>query len=252
MKHYAIGDIHGQFEAYARLLRRNGLADAALNWSGGDATLWLLGDFVDRGEGGSDAVELTIRLQEQAAAAGGQVQAVIGNHDLLLLAAWRFPEYRTTYGDTLYEWWRGMGGRKRDLEALDGKAFEWLGHLPALVKQDDTLFLHGDCALYLELGQTVEEVNAAFREATERPERLDRLLSAFAEHGGFEETGKVTAEAYLKRFGVSRLVHGHTPIDKVTPQQPEEVEGAHVYNGGRCVNVDGGMYRGGPGFVYEL
>jgi len=24
-----------------------------------------------------------------------------------------------------------------------------------------------------------------------------------------------------------------------------------VYAGGLCVNVDGGMYRGGPGFVYR-
>ena len=252
MKQYAIGDIHGQLEAYTRLLRRAELVDTALDWAGGDATLWLLGDFVDRGEGGSDAVELTLRLEQQAAAAGGKVQAVIGNHDLLLLAAWRFPDYRTTYGDTFYEWWRGMGGRKRDLEALDEEALEWLSSLPALVKHDDTLFLHGDCALYLELGQTVEEVNAAFCQAAETPEKLDRLLSAFAEHGGFEKQGQVTAEAYLRRFGVQRLVHGHTPIDKVTPQEPEEVEQAYVYNGGRCVNVDGGLYRGGPGFVYKL
>ena len=256
VKHYAIGDIHGQFEAYTRLLRRAELVDAALNWSGGDASLWLLGDFVDRGEGGSDTVELTMRLEEQAAAAGGKVQAVIGNHDLLLLAAWRFPKYRTTYGDTFYEWWQGMGGRKRDLRELDEGAFAWLRQLPALIKHEsrqvDTLFLHGDCALYLELGRTVEEVNAAFLKATESPEELDRLLSAFAEHGGFEKAGQVTAEAYLKRFGVTRLVHGHTPIDKVTPQKPEEVEQAHVYHGGRCINVDGGIYRGGPGFVYEL
>ena len=256
MTHYAIGDIHGQFEAYTRLLRRAELVDATLNWSGGNATLWLLGDFVDRGEGGADAVELTMRLEREATAAGGRVQAVIGNHDLLLLAAGRFPEHRTAYGDTFYKWWREMGGRKRDLETLDEGQLRWLSQLPAMVKlkvkHDDTLFLHGDCALYLELGQSVEEVNAAFRNATETPKELDRLLSAFAEHGGFEDAGRVTAEAYLKRFGVRCLVHGHTPIDKVTSEKPEEVEQAHVYNGGHCVNVDGGIYRGGPGFVYEL
>ena len=37
-----------------------------------------------------------------------------------------------------------------------------------------------------------------------------------------------------------------------TGQPPEDVREPLVYSRGRCVNVDGGMYLGGPGFVYQL
>jgi hypothetical protein len=45
------------------------------------------------------------------------------------------------------------------------------------------------------------------------------------------------------------LIHGHTPINKITGEPATE---ALVYAGGLCVNVDGGLYRGGEGFVYQL
>ena len=32
----------------------------------------------------------------------------------------------------------------------------------------------------------------------------------------------------------------------------EDVTEAWTYAGGRCVNVDGGIYLGGPGFVHQL
>ena len=44
-------------------------------WSGGRASLWLLRDYVDRGPDGVGVIELIMRLQEQAADAGGTDEA---------------------------------------------------------------------------------------------------------------------------------------------------------------------------------
>ena len=45
---YIIGDIHGQYEQLVGLLRGVGLVDERLNWAGGAALVWFIGDFFDR------------------------------------------------------------------------------------------------------------------------------------------------------------------------------------------------------------
>ena len=54
----------------------------------------------------------------------------------------------------------------------------------------------------------------------------------------------------LGYYGGRQIIHGHTPIqyliEGIVPKM------AYVYMGGQCVDVDGGMYLGGPGFIYRL
>ena len=47
MATYLIGDLHGQYRDYARLLKASNLCDADLNWAGGSHALWLMGDLFD-------------------------------------------------------------------------------------------------------------------------------------------------------------------------------------------------------------
>ena len=60
------------------------------------------------------------------------------------------------------------------------------------------------------------------------------------------------ATQMLADFGGSQIIHGHTPISNVLRCFPEDVAEALEYAGGLCVNVDGGMYLDGPGFVYAV
>src|SRR5437660_1482741 len=93
---YAIGDVHGQIEKVVRLLCDAGLVDAEMHWTGGDATLWFMGDFFDRGPGPVASVDLVMRLEAEAAEAGGAVRALMGNHEVQLVAACRYPDARST------------------------------------------------------------------------------------------------------------------------------------------------------------
>ena len=45
----AIGDVHGDADAFLALLRRTGLVDESRHWTGGRATLVQTGDVLDRG-----------------------------------------------------------------------------------------------------------------------------------------------------------------------------------------------------------
>jgi hypothetical protein len=81
----AIGDVHGAYEPLVEILQAADLIDEKQAWSGGDATLVQLGDFTDRGNKVRAVMDLLMRLQEEAARAGGRVIVLLGNHEALNL-----------------------------------------------------------------------------------------------------------------------------------------------------------------------
>ncbi|HVR29290.1 MAG TPA: metallophosphoesterase, partial [Thermoanaerobaculia bacterium] len=85
----AIGDIHGAYDPLVEILQAAGLVDEELAWSGGDATLVQLGDFTDRGPRVRAVMDLLMRLQQEAPAAGGRVEVLLGNHEALNLVGER-------------------------------------------------------------------------------------------------------------------------------------------------------------------
>lgn len=254
---YLLGDIHGQYEQLVRLLHSAGLIDAQLRWSGGASLLWCVGDFFDRGPDGVAAVDLFMRLQQQAPAAGGRVDALIGNHDLRILAAQRFGELAThgPGGSFVADWLRN-GGVLDDLARLTPAHIDWLCKLPALALMGDWLLAHADSTLYLRYGSTIDTVNAAFASVLRGndPAAFDRLLDDFDQHGAFlaEPRGLQQARHVLATYGGRRLIHGHTPISKMTGLSPSAVVAPFIYAEGLCVNIDGGMYLGGPGFIHHI
>src|SRR3954454_5393457 len=76
----AIGDIHGAADAFGRILRKAGLIDASQHWSGGTATRVQTGDYLDRGGAVRPILDLLMRLETEARAAGGRVEVLLGNH----------------------------------------------------------------------------------------------------------------------------------------------------------------------------
>ncbi|MBI2833665.1 MAG: metallophosphoesterase [Acidobacteria bacterium] len=81
----AVGDVHGDTDALAGILERAGLIDGNRTWTGGTATLVQTGDVMDRGTKVRAALDLLMSLEEQAAASGGRVVALLGNHETMNL-----------------------------------------------------------------------------------------------------------------------------------------------------------------------
>jgi hypothetical protein len=77
----AIGDIHGAYDALVSILQRAGLVDEDLHWIGGGTTLVQTGDIFDRGVEVRKVLDLMMRLEQEAAAAGGEVVVLLGNHE---------------------------------------------------------------------------------------------------------------------------------------------------------------------------
>lgn len=121
MATYAFGDIQGCWRTLQRLLDRIG--------PGRDDALWLAGDLVNRGRG-------SLEVLRWAARAGGRLTAVLGNHDLHLLAC-AAGTRRLKNKDTVQD---VLAARDRD-DLLD-----WLAARPLLAREriddEDVLLLH--------------------------------------------------------------------------------------------------------------
>jgi len=79
----AVGDVHGNFDGLCDILKRVGLINDAHHWSGGQATFVQVGDLVDRGTRERDVLDLMIQLESEAPEVGGQVEALVGNHEIM-------------------------------------------------------------------------------------------------------------------------------------------------------------------------
>lgn len=83
----AIGDIHGSITGFKSILKVTGLADDTGKWTGGKAQLIQTGDYMDRGEGTRQVLDLLMALESQAKDAGGRAFALLGNHEVMNLVA---------------------------------------------------------------------------------------------------------------------------------------------------------------------
>jgi hypothetical protein len=274
-----VGDVHGARAPLLALLQASGLVGADGRWTGGRATLVQLGDLLDRGPDERGVVSLLRSLQAGAKRAGGTVVVLAGNHEIMsMLGDWRYasPEAVASYG--------GAAARRAAL-APSSETGRWLRTLPAIVKIEGNVFVHGGVSPEIaaagvdgirrraraELARMDTERARALREGALPPEAdLDALLAlqrpALAEFPGWwiqHELGPFWFRGYatwsdeelaaklpglLKALGADRIVVGHTPQlpAKITPRA-----------GGRVILADTGMlsagvYPGGAPLALEI
>jgi hypothetical protein len=77
------GDLHGDYDKFHDMLLQAGLIDAKDNWAGGATHFVQVGDVPDRAPDTRKIVELLMKLEPQAKHAGGYVHALIGNHEAM-------------------------------------------------------------------------------------------------------------------------------------------------------------------------
>jgi hypothetical protein len=81
----AFADVHGAYDPLVALLRETGVVDPAMHWSGGRTHLVSTGDLMDRGADSRKVLDLLMRLEGEARAAGGAVHVLLGNHEVMNL-----------------------------------------------------------------------------------------------------------------------------------------------------------------------
>lgn len=239
-------------------LHAAGLVDGNGSWSGGAARLWFLGDFFDRGPAGIAVVELVMTLAEQAPAAGGSVDALLGNHEILALGMHRFGDTEVPSGfapRSFERSWRLNGGQEADQAALTERHLAWLSDRDVLALVDDHLLMHSDTIEYFGWGQDIDDINAAVRGLLAGDDIVRwwdcwrRMTTRYAFRG---PTGAKMADTVLATLGGRRIVHGHSVIAEQIRIPPALVDAPLTYADGKVMNIDGGVFVGGPCLVVPL
>jgi hypothetical protein len=238
----AIGDLHGDLDAARAALKTAGAIDDHDHWAGGDLVVVQLGDQIDRGDQELELLEWLARLEGEAAAAGGALVVLDGNHELMN-AAGDF-RYVTAAG---YQAFGGPDGRRAAF-APGGAWAKRLAahHVYAIV--GDTLFAHGGVlpAYAGRLEAVDDEARAWLRgETTELPAALvDDEGPLWTRAYGGDPADCDAAKAVLDQLGLRRMVVAHT----------YQEHGANAVCDGRVWRVDVGLARfyGGPIQVLEI
>lgn len=252
----AVGDIHGDVNALQAVLQQAKLIDAKGHWTGGKTHLVQTGDIPDRGDKTREALELLMRLEKEAASAGGAVHALLGNHEVMNMTndlRYVTPAERASYaefstqkdaqGDPL-----GTAGHRMAFSE-SGRYGRWLRAHPAAIRIDETLFVHGGISPQVS-ARSLAELNRLVRQDlfANQPLGLGQDPQGPLWFRGYAVDPETQWDAglteVLKRHHAQRMVMGHT----VTGGK------LRLRFGGRAVFIDTGMsaYYGGKLAALEL
>jgi hypothetical protein len=241
-----IGDLHGRRDLLRAALNALGLLDAADRWTGGGRRLILLGDLLDRGPEPLSTLDLVIRLQADARAAGGELTCLMGNHEWMALRAgagdhacrmnWGF----NGAGADLREWASRRSLTCDELELPYPEAFyaefgpegeygRWLRSCPVACRVGEYVAVHAGWTPADP--DSVEEANAIVAGAPTAGKPFLAALDAVQALLWARNQSETDLAAACRRLGCRALIAGHTP-------QP----GLRSTAGGKLVQIDTGMY----------
>lgn len=261
----ALGDLHGDLAATRSALRLAGAIDEGDRWVGGKLVVVQTGDQLDRGDDEQAILELLARIQREAAAAGGAVHILNGNH-----------EYMNALGDLRYVTEGGFAdfedapgvdpddpglasvmkqvpehARARVAAFLPGRTYaRELAKRNTIVVVGDSVFVHG--GVLPEYAADIRAVNDNARAflAGDRPEPPKALTDpdgpVWSRHFSAEPDADDCAllDDSLDKLGVARMVVGHTV----------HTEGIQSACDGKVWMIDVGLadYYRGPTQVLEI
>lgn len=164
---YAIGDVHGCMRTLEDLL-------CSLSWNPASDRLWMVGDLLNRGPDSLETLRWAVDLERK-----GRLTAVLGNHDLALLAC--FSGARSMQPDDTFH---------DILSAPDAdRLCDWLRRRPLMLRRGSDFLVHAGVLPGWSPG-----------EAHRRARRAERRLAA-------DDWGEFLKQSFQRR-------PGSAPIDK--------------------------------------
>ncbi|MBZ5635194.1 MAG: metallophosphoesterase [Acidobacteriia bacterium] len=161
---FAIGDVHADYHRLLKLLVAAKIVERPANpetvrWIAGKAVLVFTGDLIDKGPHSLQVVRLAASLRKAAAASGGQVITLMGNHEAEFLADPTEKKVRDFAQDL-----RGAGLMPTDVAACREDVGQLLCSLPFGVRVRDWFFSHGGNTG----GRTISQLIADFQKGVDK------------------------------------------------------------------------------------
>ena len=267
----AVGDLHGDYDAFVSIARDAGLINKKGKWSGGDTILVQLGDIPDRGPDTLKIINHLKSLERAATKRGGKVIVLIGNHeamnmtdDLRYVTAEEYAAFKTRNSSRMRERYffehradlKARYGEELDLEAVrtrfekdaplgyiehrlawrpQGEIGKWVMKHDAVLKIGDSVFVHGGIS-DAYVGRSPDEINGAVRAALSGEGPADILTD---EAGPLWHRGNAAPETDEGAAEVARALDALGASRIVIGHTPS-LDGPKFLYGGKVIVVDTG------------
>ena len=221
----ALSDVHGQFGILKKLLLANKVIDKNNHWKNGKGHLVIVGDNLDRGDQVLEILWFLFFLQKEAELAGGKVQVLLGNHEIMVLQGdIRYINKKYYYTSAIFKNQYYHFFRKGSVLG------DWIASHKVLTSINKNLFVHaGVSDAVLDLNLSLKEINNTFTKkllrAKEEDILKDSLLTLLYTTDGpvwyrgyfkTEDFKKKNIKSILSRLGQKKIIVGHTSLNKIT------------------------------------
>lgn len=228
----AVSDVHGMRPALDALLKGAGVVGPDGRWAAGNALLIVIGDSIDKGPQSLEVLDEWMDLAPQAAAAGGRVVHLLGNHEAEFLA----DPGNARKAAELYAELQAKGIPASDLTDPSKPYGRFLLSEPLAARVGRWLFCHAG----RYPGPTWSAFSFEARSVLSAGSYDDPLLSddgsiLEAKDWWKDPAERSSLEARLSSDGMYGLVQGHQPKAYGFPDR------IGALDGGRLVKIDGGM-----------
>lgn len=246
----ALGDIHGDLNAFKNCLRKSNLINLQDRWIGGNVHVVQVGDILDRkprSEDSSDEdsefiiISFILKLQIEAYLNGGGYHPIIGNHELMNIMG--IFDYVSNMGMRHF---RSFNERKEYFrQGGDFCKYLACGWNP-VIKINNCLFCHGGISKLNASKYTIREINEIMRSRL-YSNKYDMNNMIFQnlfigeksilwnrDYSNNEPENQVTLQEIkyvLEKYGCKYMIIGHTPYS----------EGVKVKYNGHVICIDTAM-----------
>jgi hypothetical protein len=275
----AVGDLHGDYDAFLSILRSVSLIDDKNKWAGGKTHLVLTGDVPDRGPDSRKIFDLVFQLEKKAESDGGYIHTLTGNHeamnvygDLRYTSAGEYAAFKTpasgqlrerfykqhldetgqvaTAGDAYRNEWEGrhpLGYIEHRIQfGPDGKYGRRIRKQNVIVKINDILFMHAGLSPRYAT-YSIREINDRIRKELSDFRKLKGGFTLDETEGPLWYRGFAQEDTAEIRGHVDALLETHRVSRMVIGHTPT---GGVVLPrfGGKVLLIDVGISRvyGGP------
>ena len=242
-KIFVMSDPHGDLDCVVSLLQAGGVIDSGYRWSFGTNRLVVIGDVFDRGNDETQILWLLYKLEHEASQAGGGVDFLLGNHEAMVLMndlRYSKDKYKLLAEKLCMEF--------PQLLSRSTELGYWLTTRNTMQIVGNNLFVHaGVSGKMLDLDLSIPTVNeqvshGLYLGKAQRRAESPLTYFLFGSSGPLWYRGMVldvpkynpiaadTLQMVLDRYGVDRVIVGHTVFDDIQSLHQAKVIAVNVDN----------------------
>lgn len=251
-----LGDLHGMYPKLLSYLQQNKVIDEEGHWSWGKGHLVMSGDILDRGEEVTETLWFVYHLEQEAAAAGGAVHYLLGNHELMVMEGdlrYVYPRYLKLFRQAKLSY--------EDQFSKDAVFGQWMRSRNSAIRLNELLITHaGISPMVAEQGLSLPDINNRMKQYLQQDQK-DNLTQLLASQQGplwyrgyfmpgmeYDTISQDEVAQVLQQYEVAHMVVAHTTVDAVQARYDGKVYAVDLDINNEYIPLEGLLYEQGKFF----